>query len=109
MTTELALEYIKRRACELCYGDQYTIRVRHFILQPHERRLIDGHNQLFILIEPYCDLRVESAAAIFDISEDNINEVEYEHRGEILLTNHSMFLNHARFIQVVPKECNPCQ
>lgn len=108
MTTDLALEYIKRRTCELCYGDNYTLRVRHFVLQPYEQRIVDGHNQLFVLIEPYCDLRIESGAAIFDIAEQNINELEYEHRGDILLINQSMFHNHARLIQVVPNNCNPC-
>lgn len=108
MTTELALEYIKRRACEQCYGNDYTLRVRHFVLQPREKRKVDGHNQFFILIEPYCDLRVESAAAIFDITEDNINELEYEHRGDMTVTNHSIFVNHVRFIQVIPINCTPC-
>ncbi|TXJ28239.1 MAG: hypothetical protein E6Q24_05515 [Chitinophagaceae bacterium] len=108
MTTDLALEYIKRRGCELCYGDQYTLRVRHFVLQPNEQRKVDGHNQFFVLIEPYCDLRVESSAAIFDLADSNINELEYEHRGDLLLINQSIFTNHVRFIQVIPKECNPC-
>lgn len=108
MTTELALEYIKRRTCELCYGNDYTLRVRHFVLQPHEQRKIDGHNQFFILIEPYCDLRIESGAAIFDITDDNMNELEYEHRGDMTITNYSIFINHARFIQVIPNNCTPC-
>lgn len=108
MTTDLALEYIKRRACELCYGDQYTLSVRHFVLQPNERRAVDGHNQFFVLIEPYCDLRVESDTAIFDLAENKINELEYEHRGNMLLINQSIFINHVRFIQVIPTNCNQC-
>jgi hypothetical protein len=108
MTVELALEYIKRRACELCYGDDYTIRLRHFVLQPHEQRKVDGYNQFFILLEPYCELRVESGAALFDMSEDRINELQYEHRGEITILNQSMFVKHTRFIQVIPKSCTPC-
>jgi len=107
MTTDLALEYIRKRACELCYGEDYTLRVRHFVLQAQEERMIDGHNQFFILIEPYCDLRIESDTALFDISEQLINELQYEHRGHIKLTNLSMFVNHARFIQVIPKDCSP--
>lgn len=109
MTTDLALEYIKRRACELCYGNDYTIRLRHFVLQPNEQRQIDGYNQFFVLIEPYCDLRIESGSALFDISENQINELQYEHRGEILITNQSIFTNHVRLIQVIPKECDSCQ
>ncbi|MFN4313293.1 MAG: hypothetical protein ACK4E0_03295 [Chitinophagaceae bacterium] len=108
MTTDLALEYIKRRTCELCYGDQYTVRVRHFVLQPHEQRKVDGYDQFFVLIEPYCDLRVQSDTAIFDLAENNINELEYEHRGDIVLINQSMFTNHVRLIQVTPTNCNQC-
>lgn len=108
MTTDLALEYIRGRASELCYGKEYAIRLRHFVLQPHESRMIDGHNQFFILVEPYCSIRVESATAIFDLSEDKVNELEYEHRGNITLLNQSMFINHARFIQIIPKICTPC-
>lgn len=109
MTTDLALEYIKRRASEQCYGQSYTLRLRHFVLQPYEQRRLDGHNQFFIIIEPYCSIRVESATAVFDIAEDNVNELQYEHQGDILLINQSMFLNHARFIQITPKTCTPCQ
>jgi hypothetical protein len=109
MTTDLALTYIQKRACELCYGNDYTIRVRHLVLQPLETRPINSHNQFFVLIEPYCELRIESGSALFDISDDQSNELQYEHRGDIIVTNQSIFINHVRFIQVIPKICNkPC-
>ncbi len=108
MTTDLALEYIRRRCCELCYSDGYSIRVRHFVLQPQEERVIDAHNQFFVLIEPYCNLRIESGAAIFDLSEDQANELQYEHRNSIRLINQSILINHIRMIQVIPKNCAPC-
>jgi hypothetical protein len=109
MTAELALEYISKRVCELGYGNDYTIRVRHFVLKPKESRKINSHDQFFVLLEPYCELRIESANALFDMSENQINELQYEHRGEITLTNQSIFITHARFIQVVPSFCKkPC-
>ncbi len=109
MTTDLALEYIKKRTSELCYGESYSIRLRHFVLQPLEERMIDGHNQFFILIEPFCDLRIQSDTALFDLSEQLINELQYEHRGQIKLTNLSILVNHCRLIQVIPKDCTtPC-
>lgn len=109
MTEELALEYISRRACELGYGNDYTIRLRHFVLQPQESRKINSHDQFFVLLEPYCEMRIESATALFDMSEYQINELQYEHKGEITLTNQSIFVTHARFIQVIPKFCKkPC-
>ncbi len=108
MTPELALEYIKRRTTELCYGDCYSIRLRHFVLQPFERRSVDAHNQFFVLLEPYCDLRIKSSSSVFDLSEDLANELQYEHRGDILLTNLSAQIIHTRMIQVIPQNAAPC-
>ncbi len=104
MTAGVALEYIKRRAAELCYGDDFTIRYRHFVLRPNEQKELKAFNQFFVLVEPHCDLRVESDAALFDTSEEHINELQYEHRGDILIINQSIFQNQARFIQVIPKQ-----
>jgi hypothetical protein len=107
MTTALAMEYIPKRMCELGYGDAYTLRMRHMVLQPCEVRKISIYNQLCILTEPYCELRVESMTGIFDLTEDLANELQYEHRGDITITNYSIFINHLRFIQVIPKFCKP--
>jgi hypothetical protein len=110
MTSQLALEYIPKRMCELGFGSQYMIRFRHLVLQPMEKREIAANNQLVILIEPYCDVRIESGAGVFDLSEDHVNELQYEHRGDLKIINHSIFINHIRFIQVIPKFCKkPCQ
>lgn len=96
--------------CELGYGSHYTIRFRHLVMQPWEKREIAAQNQLVILIEPYCDIRIESDAGIFDLSEDLSNELQYEHSGQLKVINHSMFINHIRFIQVIPKNCKkPCR
>jgi len=109
MTPQLALEYIPRRMCELGYSSQYILRLRHFVLQPLEIREITVHNQLMILVEPFCDVRIESQGGLFDLSEDMVNELQYEHRGNLKIINHSIFINHLRFIQVIPKLCNkPC-
>ena len=109
MTSQLAIEYIPKRMCELGYGSQYMIRLRHLVLKPNEIRQMSVHNQLMILIEPYCNVRIESTAGVFDLSEDFVNEMQYEHRGDIKIINYSFFINHVRLIQVIPKFCNkPC-
>lgn len=105
MTEEMALEYTRRRMCELGYGSNYTIRVRHLMLQPVQVRELKSHNQFFIVLEPYCNIRVESSSGIFDLSEDMTNELQYEHQGDISVTNQSIFLNNARFLQVIPEDC----
>lgn len=95
--------------CELGHSSNYTIRLRHLVLKPSEKREIPAQNQLMILIEPYCDIRIESEAGVFDLSEDLVNELQYEHRGSLKIFNHSFFINHIRFIQVIPKHCKkPC-
>lgn len=110
MNIGFAMEYIPKRMCEIGYGSDYFIRMRHLVLQPNEQRKITVHNQLFVMIDPYCDLRVESSTGVFDLSEDKANEIQYEHQGDITITNQSIFMNHIRFIQVLPKFCKtPCR
>ncbi|MEP7374723.1 MAG: hypothetical protein ABI675_15110 [Chitinophagaceae bacterium] len=104
MTVSLALEYIPRRMCELGYENNYHIRFRHLLLMPGEERAIAAYNQLFILIEPTSDMRIESDVGLFDLSEDMINEFQYEHTGEVHLTNLSPVSGHVRFIQVIPNK-----
>lgn len=104
MTISLALEYIPRRMCELGYASEYTIRFRHLLLMPGEERAIAAYNQLFILIEPADDVRIESDVGLFDLTEDLVNEFQYEHTGELYLTNLSAVSGHVRFIQVIPKK-----
>lgn len=99
MTVEFALEYIRRT---MCLGD-YTLSFRHLVLQPAEQRQMQAHNEMILLIEPTKDVKVESDNGLYDLTEILINELQYEHTGDIRITNHSIFLNHVRFIQVIPK------
>ena len=110
MTTGFAIDYIPKRMCELGYGDCYIVRYRHLVLQPRETRKIDAAGQLLLLVDPCGDIRVESIAGMYDQSEDQVNEFSYEHRGETVVTNQSIFISHVRFIQVIPQICkNTCQ
>lgn len=109
MTTGFALDYIPRRMCELGHGSQYIMRYRHIVLKPKETKTINAPNQLFLLVDPCGDLRIESTGGLYDQSEDQVNELNYEHRGEIVITNQSIFISHVRFIQVIPQICKkPC-
>lgn len=102
MTQNLAIEYIARRMSELCDID-YHLRFRHLRLQPGEQRILLAHTDLFILVEPPTDVRVHSDIGVFDVGMDMAKELQYEHRGTIRITNLSIFANHIRFIQVIPK------
>ena len=103
MTAGLALKYISRRMKELCHGDNYHIRFRHFILSDNETLTIAAYNQLFILVEPYYDGVVESDTGVYDREFDGAKELQYEHQGEIKLINIYGGEAHFRFIQVIPK------
>ena len=103
MTVNLALEYIPRRMEELGYHKDYYIRFRHLVLQPSEVQTIDADNQFYYLIEEAENVRVESETGIFDLSEKNTNEMQYEHQSKIQITNYLSGINHLRFIQVIPK------
>lgn len=109
MTINLALEYIGRRMKELGHGDGYSIQFRHFVLKPKTKVKVHAQNQLFILLEPSESIAVKSDTGVFDLTIDTVNELQYEHQGEIRLRNYSIITQHARFIQVIPNEERPCQ
>jgi hypothetical protein len=101
MTGELALEYIRRRMAEMGYKD-YLLRFRHLLLRVNETREIIGYNQIFMLVEPAQDIRIESDVGVFDVNEDHANELQYEHRGRIKTTNLSLSPTNVRFLQAIP-------
>ena len=102
MTSDLALEYIARRMNEMGYGKSYLLRFRHILLKVSEVREITAYNQIFLLIEPVHDIRIESDVGLFDLTEDHANEMQYEHRGRIRITNLSLSPTNARFLQAIP-------
>lgn len=104
MTAELAIDYINRRMKELGYGNDYYLRFRHFVLEPKEKRKIDAPNQLFILLSPPDDIAISSDFGIYDVTQVNINECQYEHQGSIQIRNYAGFTTHVKFIQVIPEQ-----
>jgi hypothetical protein len=106
MTIELAIEYIPKRMEELGYGNNYNIRFRHFVLQAKETQNIDADNQLFILIEANDAMSVKSDFGIYDLAALNVNELQYEHQGNMDITNYGNTTLHVRFIQIIPKKEN---
>lgn len=102
MTSDLALEYIARRMKEMGYGKDYLLRFRHILLKVSEVREIIAYNQVFLLIDPMATIRIESDVGLFDLNEDHANEMQYEHRGRIKITNLSLTSTNARFLQAIP-------
>jgi hypothetical protein len=106
MTSDLALDYIARRMNEMGFGKSYLIRFRHILLKLGEVREISAYNQIFLLIEPMPNIRIESDVGLFDLTEDHANEMQYEHRGRIRITNLSLVPTNARFLQAIPINMN---
>ena len=103
MTTDLALEYIPLRMKELGFGDNYSLRFAHFVLQPNGTVNIEASCQFFILVEEPANVDVESDNGVFNLSLSSANEMQYEHQGQIIVKNLVNAVNNVRFIQVIPK------
>ncbi len=106
MTTDLALEYIPRRMKELGYGDNYTLRFAHLVLQSQEVRQLEASCEFFILVEEPQNVTIDSDMGIFDLGYSATNELQYEHQGIITITNYGNAIVNVRFIQVIPKNTN---
>lgn len=111
MTEPFALQYIPRRMKQLGYGDDYFLAFRHFIIPALDSLDINAGDELFIQLSPLGNLRtdelritVESEFGFFDEGAGGANEMVYEHRGRIRITNLSdTDTGHIQFIQVIPK------
>jgi hypothetical protein len=102
MTSDLALDYISRRMQEMGYGKKYLLRFRHVLLKVNESRELTAYNQIFLLIDPIATIRIESDVGLFDLNEYGANELQYEHRGRIKISNLSLSPTNARFLQAIP-------
>ena len=101
MTTALAQDYLRGRMQELGFGDQYYLRLRHFVLRPREKITIHADVHLYLLIHPPFMVRIQSQYGIYDLTVDNVNELQYEHQGIIEVENYASHLQHVQFIQVI--------
>lgn len=96
-------EYIRKRMAELGHGDNYTLRLRHFIVGPEERIQLSIDDQLLVLLEPVELVQISSNAGIYDLSPIDANELQYEHSGTVVIRNkQSDRPVHVRFIQAIP-------
>lgn len=102
MNIAFALDFIPRRMRELGYGDNYIIRWRHFQLEPYQSLKIDGDNEYYLLINPDENVKVRSKAGVFDLTDEAINEQQYEHRGKIQIKSILKATQLILFIQVIP-------
>jgi hypothetical protein len=102
MHQAIVMDYIQRRMQELGFGDKYIVRLKHLALEPMDKITIQTASDLYVVIDMPEDLRVESDRGVFDLSDDDISELEYEHSGLITITNQYTFKNHLKMIQAIP-------
>ncbi|HJV19389.1 MAG TPA: hypothetical protein VJ552_05870 [Sediminibacterium sp.] len=102
MSPAIVMEYIRFRAKELGLGEAYILRMKHFAIPPQQQLNLHTSKDFYVMIEMPEDLRVESDRGVYDLSELDQSEQEYEHRGTIQISNLFNFTNHLKMIQVIP-------
>jgi hypothetical protein len=55
------------------------------------------------LIEPPHTVSIESDFGLFDLSNNNVNEYQYEHQGTIIISSYAAEVEYVQMIQVIPK------
>ncbi len=99
----IVTEYIRKRMMELGHGDRYDLRLRHFVLAASGEVKLCFPGQLLVLIEPVEMAQIRSDDGLFDLSLANINELQYEHSGTIVIKNlQADKPAHIRFLQAIP-------
>ncbi|MBL4862070.1 MAG: hypothetical protein JKY09_03515 [Crocinitomicaceae bacterium] len=105
MNEGTAIEIAKQKMRELgiCEND-YIFRYRHLRIDPLEKRILKGENNLFILISPSYYVKITSKAGEYNMLDTGINEMQHVHRGLITVENLSEKQLDVRFIQIIPLE-----
>lgn len=103
MNIAYALDYIPRRMRELGFDDRYVTRYRHVLSIDKKSFVIKAHNQVLLFITPPFGIKIESEKGVFDLSDAKVNEQQYEHTGEVKVSNNSMSDTYLLFIQVIPQ------
>ena len=104
MDTAIVMEYVRMRMSEFGYGENYSVRLRHIVLQASEIREIDSSDHLYILVEQVSGVSIQSTFGFFDLGSTNVNELQYEHQGKIVMNNYSPAIVSVRFVQAIPQK-----
>jgi len=102
MDTAIVMDYISKRMAELGHGDNYHVRLRHFVMQPDDTLEIESSDHLYILVERVFGVSIQSTFGFFDLASSSVNELQYEHQGKIEINNYSQDRVDVRFVQAIP-------
>ncbi|HYG53127.1 MAG TPA: hypothetical protein VD905_19645 [Flavobacteriales bacterium] len=105
--------YIDSRMKEQGHCNGYVMRVKHYVIGPRQTVKVPAYGEIFILLEPVPDVKIESDLGVFS-NTGMAPEQQHEHTGQILLTNLSSNGNcDVQFVQAIPldahpEDCTPC-
>lgn len=105
MTIGFALDYIPR-IMKARGIENYLTYFRHIQVEGRtaQTKIAAGnHFYLFIPSEEIEEIIIESKLGKYALEDDSLNELQYEHTGNIIITNNNRFPQYIRFIQVVPE------
>ena len=85
------------------FGDRYLTRYRHVLAVDKTELMFKADNQLLLFITPDFGVKIESEKGVFDLADNAVNEQQYEHTGEVKVSNSSGRDSYLIFIQVIPQ------
>lgn len=106
--------YIESRMKEMGHCNGYAMRIKHFVIGPEKTVKVSAFGEVFILLEPVPDVRVESDLGVYS-NTVSAPEQQHEHTGQIFLTNLTNDGDcNVQFVQAIPlsqnpEACPPCQ
>lgn len=82
--------------------EEYILRHRHIRLDSLRDRIIDAHNEWYILLDQPTFVKVQSKAGIYDLQDIALREIQHVHTGRITLTNSANESATVEFLQLIP-------
>lgn len=99
--------YIESRMKELGHCNGYVMRIKHFVIGAEQTVKISAFGEIYILLEPVPDVRIESDLGVYS-NVANAPEQQHEHTGQIFLRNLTNDGDcNVQFVQAIPLEANP--
>jgi hypothetical protein len=103
MTSTLALTYIRKKMKDIGLGTRYQIKYRHINIPQNNSIGIDASNHYYIILHNPTNIVVISDYGVYDAEDELLNEIQYEHTGQMKILNKTAFVQSIRMIQVIPK------
>lgn len=101
MTEQSAILYLEQRAKRLGWK-HYEWTFQELVLSASQKKVLDGQDYLYLIIDGDADVTVESDNGYFGKNNQAVDELIEEHTGLIYLVNRAPFVRYARFLRGIP-------